>query len=89
VVLSATMLVAGSLQSWDRDPGLYRLLTRTCAVVALACLAVAAAQPAPLVLGLALVLLLSIPWSIAVVRHLASEDSPPAQPRQAGESKAG
>jgi low temperature requirement protein LtrA len=84
VVLSATMLVAGSLQSWDRDPGLYRRLTRTCAVVALACLGVAAARPAPLLLGLALVLLLSVPWTIAVVRHLASEDSPsvpePASP---------
>ena len=66
-----------------------RLLARTCAVVAVACLGVAAARPAPLVLGLALVLLLSIPWSVAVVRHLAGEDSPPAQPRQAGESKAG
>jgi low temperature requirement protein LtrA len=79
VVLCATMLVAGSLPSWDRDPGLYRLITRTCAVVALACLGVAAARPAPLLLGLALVLLLSIPWTIAVVRHLASEDSPPAR----------
>ena len=27
-------------------------------------------------LGLVLVLLLSIPWSIAVVRHLTSEESP-------------
>jgi 4-amino-4-deoxy-L-arabinose transferase-like glycosyltransferase len=52
-------------------------------VVALACLGVAAARPAPLVLGLALVLLLSIPWSIAVVRHLASEDSP-SGPEPAG-----
>jgi low temperature requirement protein LtrA len=76
VVLCATMLVAGSLPAGDRDRGLYRLLTRTCAVVAVACLGVAAVRPAPLVLGLALVLLLSIPWSIAVVRHLASEDSP-------------
>jgi low temperature requirement protein LtrA len=76
VVLCATVLVAGSLQSWDHDPGLYRLLTRTCALVALACLGVAAVRPAPLVFGLVLVLLLSIPWSIAVVRHLASEDSP-------------
>jgi low temperature requirement protein LtrA len=78
VVLCATMLVAGSLPAWDRDRGLYRLLTRTCAVVAAACLGVAAARPAPLVLGLALVLLLSIPWSIAVVRRLTSEDSPPS-----------
>jgi low temperature requirement protein LtrA len=89
VVLCATMLVAGSLQAWDRDRGLYWLLTRVCAVVAVGCLGVAAARPAPLVLGLALVLLLSIPWTIAVVRRLGGEDSPPVQPRQAGESKAG
>ena len=45
-------------------------------MVALACLGVAAVRPAPLIFGLGLVLLLSIPWSIAVVRHLTSEQSP-------------
>jgi low temperature requirement protein LtrA len=72
VVLCATMLVAASLQVWDRDRGVYRPLARTCAAVAVACLAVGAARPAPLILGLALVLLLSVPWVIAVARRLFS-----------------
>jgi low temperature requirement protein LtrA len=72
VVLGATMLVAASLQAWQSDRGLYRPLARTCAAVALACLGAAAARPAPLLLGLALVLLLSIPWALAVAHFLAS-----------------
>jgi len=78
VVLYATMLVAGTLQVWDRDRGLYRPLAWICAVVAVACLGVSAARPASLVLVLALVLLLSIPWSYAVVRRLARPADPPA-----------
>ena len=72
VVLCATMLLAASLPAWDRDRGLYRPLARICAAVAVACLGVGAARPAPLVLGLALVLLLSIPWGFAVARRLAT-----------------
>ena len=79
VVLSATMLVAASLQAWHRDRGLYRPLARTCAVVALACLGVGAARPAPLFLGLSLVVLLSIPWAFAVARRLAGQDGSPAE----------
>jgi low temperature requirement protein LtrA len=78
-VLGATMLVAGSLQAWQRDRGLYRPLARTCAAVALACLAVGALRLAPLFLGLALVVLLSIPWALAVARHLASGTDPPTK----------
>jgi low temperature requirement protein LtrA len=78
VVLCATMLLASSLPDWDRDRALYRPLARICAAVAGACLAVAAARPAPLVLGLALVLLFSIPWVFAVARRLAGEDRPAA-----------
>ena len=78
VVLGATMLVAASLQAWQRDRGLYQPLARTCAAVALACLAAGAVRPAPLFLGLALVVLLSIPWGFAVARHLASKPGPPA-----------
>jgi hypothetical protein len=37
-----------------------------------------APRPAPLVLGLALVILLSIPWGYAVVRRLASGTGSPA-----------
>jgi low temperature requirement protein LtrA len=78
VVLCATMLVSASLQAWKSDPALYRLLTRTCAAVAAACLGVAAARPTPLLLGLALVLLLAIPWGLAVAHRLTgAAKSPP------------
>jgi low temperature requirement protein LtrA len=78
VVLAATMLVAASLQAWQSDRGLYRPLARTCAAVAAACLAVGAARPPPLFLGLALVVLLSIPWVLAVARRLVRPADPPA-----------
>src|SRR5215813_1263153 len=77
VVLCATMLVAASLQAWQSDRGLYRPLAPACAAVAAACLAVGAARPPPLFLGLTLVVLLSIPWTLAVVRRLVSRDGPP------------
>src|SRR6185312_9624757 len=70
LVLCVTMLLAASLQAWDRDRGLYRPLARICAAVAVACLGVGAARPAPLIFGLALVLLLSIPWGFAVAHRL-------------------
>jgi cobalamin synthase len=72
LVLGATMLLAASLPAWNRDRGLYRPLARTCAAVAVACLGLGAARPAPLILGLALVLLLSIPWTLAVARRVAN-----------------
>jgi low temperature requirement protein LtrA len=75
VVLCATMLLAASLQAWDRNRRLYRPLARICAVVAVVCLGVGAARPAPLVLGLALVLLLSIPWGYAVAHRLGGAGS--------------
>jgi MFS-type transporter involved in bile tolerance (Atg22 family) len=71
VVLTATMLVAATLTAWDDDRGLYRPLARSCAVAAVACLAVAALRPPPLFPGLVLVALLSIPWTLAVARKLA------------------
>jgi low temperature requirement protein LtrA len=77
VVLVATMLVAASLQAWHRDHSLYQRLARACAVVAVICLGVGAARPAPLILGLALVLLLSIPWGFAVAHRLANASSSP------------
>jgi low temperature requirement protein LtrA len=79
VVLGATMLVAASLQAWHRDRGLYQLLARTCAAVTVACLGVGAARPAPLLLGLALVLLLGIPWGLAVARRLTNAAASPTQ----------
>ena len=72
VVLCATMLVSASLQAWHRDRGLYRPLARTCAAVAVACLGAGAARPAPLILGLALVLLLGIPWGLTVAHRLSA-----------------
>jgi low temperature requirement protein LtrA len=78
VVLSATMLIAATLEAWRTDRSFYRPLARTCALAAVLCLGVAALRPAPLILGLALVLLLSIPWVMAVRLRLADETSPPA-----------
>ncbi len=77
VVLCATMLASASLQAWDSERGLYRPLARTCAVVAVVCLALGAIRPTPLVLGLALVLLLSVPWGFAVAHRLANGDDAP------------
>ena len=71
VVLCATMLTAASLQAWRRVRGLYRPLARTCAALAVACLGLGAVRPAPLFLGHALVVLLSIPWVLAVAHRLA------------------
>jgi low temperature requirement protein LtrA len=80
VVLCATMLVAASLQTWQRDwSRLYRPVARICAAVAVVCLGLGALRPAPLVLGLVLVLLLSIPWVFAVVRKLATDPATPAR----------
>jgi low temperature requirement protein LtrA len=76
-VLCATMLVAASLRDWRRERGLYRPLAWTCAAAAAACLGAGAARPAPLIFGLALVVLLSIPWVHAVAYRLAhAADSP-------------
>jgi low temperature requirement protein LtrA len=79
VVLSATMLVSGSLQAWDSERQLYRVLARTCAAVVAGCLALGALRPAPLVLGLLLVAVLSIPWVIAVGRRIARDEDAPAE----------
>ena len=77
VVLCATMLVSASLQAWDSDRELYRPLARTCAGVAVACLALGGLRPPPLILGLILVFLLSIPWGLAVARRVAGGDDAP------------
>jgi low temperature requirement protein LtrA len=74
-VLGATTLVAASLRAWDDDRGLYRPLARTCAAVTIACLGLGALRPAPLVLCLALVLLLGIPWALAVGYRIAHDSA--------------
>jgi low temperature requirement protein LtrA len=79
VVLCTTMLIAASLQAWASDRGMYRPLARTCAVAAVLCVGAGAARPAPLILGVVLVVLLSIPWGFVAARRLTSEtDSPPS-----------
>ena len=79
VVLCATMLVAATLLDWRRDPGLYRPLAILCAAVAVGCLGVGVGRPAPLLLGVALVALLCIPWVFAVTHRLAGKPGPPTE----------
>jgi len=78
VVLGATMLVSASQPAWHSDRRLYRPLAAICAAVAAACLGVGAVRPTPLLLGLALAALLSIPWVFAVGRRLADGGDAPA-----------
>ncbi|MFI1093549.1 low temperature requirement protein A [Streptomyces sp. NPDC020917] len=66
LVLAGTLVVAGSLKDWRAKWALYRRLSWTCAATAAACLVLAALRPEPLVLGILLVVLFSIPWSVAV-----------------------
>jgi hypothetical protein len=47
--------------------------------VAVGCLVVGGGRPAPLLLGVALVVLLCIPWVFAVTHRLASKPAPPAE----------
>ncbi|MFF7888817.1 low temperature requirement protein A [Streptomyces sp. NPDC020794] len=79
VVLCATMVLAASLRVWREERGLYRPLARTCLIVAVVCLALGAAHPAPLVLGLALVLLFGVPWGLAVAYRLTHEEESTAE----------
>ncbi|MFF7598599.1 low temperature requirement protein A [Streptomyces mirabilis] len=85
VVLCATMVLATSLRVWHLDRGLYRPLARTCVVVAVMCVGVGAARPAPLVLGLALVVLLGVPWGLAVAYRLSHEGESAAEEVSAAE----
>jgi low temperature requirement protein LtrA len=79
VVLCTTMLVAASLVAWRNERAYYRLVARSSVAVSIACLGLAALRPAPLVLGLALVVLFSIPWAIAVLYRLRHEETPDEQ----------
>ena len=63
----------------NHHPGLYRPLARTCTASAVACLGLGAARPAPLLLALGLVFLLSIPWGYTVARRLANGTDSPTQ----------
>ncbi|MFE2883841.1 low temperature requirement protein A [Streptomyces sp. NPDC059272] len=76
VVLCATMAIATSLRVWSEEPGLYRPLARTCVAMAVLCVGVGALRPAPLVLGLVLVLLLGVPWGLAVANRVSRYEAP-------------
>jgi len=76
VVLCATMVLASSLRVWSEELGLYRPLARTCVAMAVVCVALGALRPAPLLLGLALVVVLGVPWGLAVAHRVAHEGEP-------------
>lgn len=68
------MVIAASLRVWSQEPGLYRPLARTCVAMAVLCVGVGAVRPAPLVLGLLLVLLLGVPWGLAVANRVSHHE---------------
>jgi len=74
-VLLSTMLVATGLEAWHSKRALYRPLSRTSGAAAVACLGLGAARPAPIVLGLVLVVLFSIPWGLAVGYRVRRPDA--------------
>ncbi|MFI2206041.1 low temperature requirement protein A [Streptomyces sp. NPDC020192] len=74
IVLSLTMLLVTGLEVWHRDRERYQPAVRTCLVMALAALALGPARPAPLVLAVVLVVLLAIPWAVAVTRRMVLDD---------------
>ena len=82
VVLGATVLLATTLRTWNRDRAVYRVLVPACTVSAVACLALGAARPAPLLLALALVVLLGIPWGLAVARRMEDATDAPQAPAE-------
>jgi low temperature requirement protein LtrA len=79
VVLCATIVVSASLQARHGDPGLHQLLIRSGIPVAAACLGVGALRPAPLLLCVALIVLLGVPWVLAVAHDLATTPGSPSK----------
>jgi hypothetical protein len=69
------MLLASSLVDWRRKRSMYRQLAVSCGAVAVASLALGALRPPPLVLVVALVVLLSIPWVLAVRNRVAAAEA--------------
>ena len=80
VVLCSTMVLANSLRVWHKDRRLYRPLARTCVAAAVVCVAVGAVRPAPLVLGLLLILAFAVPWGLAVAIRLSDKTEPAPNP---------
>jgi hypothetical protein len=69
------MLLASSLEAWHTKRTMYRQLAVTCGAVAVAALALGALRPAPLVLVVVLVVLLSIPWVLAVRQRIVQAEA--------------
>ena len=74
VVLVATTALATTLQAWERDRELYRPLARTCVAMAVLAIGLGALRPSPLVLAIVLVVLMGIPWGLAVAHRVRHEE---------------
>jgi hypothetical protein len=75
IVLGTTALLTTSLQAWREQPDLYKPLALVCVATAVLTLGLGIAKPPPLLFGLALAGLFSIPWIYAVV-GVARHDVP-------------
>ncbi|HEY2285497.1 MAG TPA: low temperature requirement protein A [Streptosporangiaceae bacterium] len=73
------ILVLAAMGAFIPEAGGVRGAAFAIAAAVLACLGAGAARPAPLVLGLVLVALLSIPWVLAVSYRIARAVEPPAE----------
>ncbi|WP_330255973.1 nuclear transport factor 2 family protein [Nocardia sp. NBC_00565] len=69
-MLCTTMVIAASEHVAHREHTFHRRVTRTWAVLTIACAALGVARPAPLVLGLILVAILGVPWGLAVAHRI-------------------
>jgi low temperature requirement protein LtrA len=76
IVLAATALLTISLRAWREQPGLYRPLSLLCVAAGVVCLALGIVTPTPLLFGLALVAIFSIPWLFAVAHRVSHQDTP-------------
>jgi low temperature requirement protein LtrA len=75
VVLAATALLTTSLHVWHDQRTRYRPLSLLCVATSVLCIGVGIARPAPLVLGLALVVFFGIPWTFAVAHRVAKTET--------------
>ena len=75
IVLAATALITSTLRVWRDHPDLYRPVAMLCVAVAVVCLALGIARPAPIVLTVGLVVLYSIPWSYAVAHVMRDHNA--------------
>jgi low temperature requirement protein LtrA len=71
IILATIALLTTSLHAWHHQPALYRPLSLTCIATSALALGLGIARPTPLILGLVLVALFSIPWAFAVTHRLA------------------